>query len=178
MSESFKSGAEKLPQRPSPEQVYKKLPAAKARIFSSEAGTTINECFAFPPVNISVIPEFFEGEEVMSEEEKGLFKLSKESVSGDFEVTCCARDMGDMNRIDKMIHELDIENPWQPAKLEHLLFFRMTNPDLLPKGPVVAFGTEQRQHMPRLDEGKLGKHFRHGGFNSNVYFLVVRQLNL
>jgi len=171
MSEFFKSPKEKIL---SPEARYKNLPAANPRELRKEAEQGL-ENFLFDPVTVIVTPEFLEDGAFLSEDEKSLFKLTKEDVSGEYEITCCSRRQGDVNRIDKMINELDLKNPWEPAKLEHLLFFRFTYPGLVPNG-VVAFGTEQRGHMPRLEsDRKLTKHYRHGGFNSDIYYLIMRR---
>lgn len=172
MPESFKPSSEKPL---SPEAIYRKLPAAHPRELREGAEQGL-ENFLFDPVTVNVIPDFLEDEAFLPEDEKSLFKLTKEDVSGEYEITCCSRRQGDVNRIDKMINELDINNPWEPAKLEHLLFFRTTYPELVPNGVVVAFGTEQRGHMPRLEsDGKLTKHYRHGGFNSDIYYLIARR---
>jgi len=171
MSESFKPSKEKAL---SPEAKYEKLPPANHRELRKGAEQGL-ENFLFDPVTVNVIPEFLGDEGFLPKDEKSLFKLTKEEVSGEYEITCCSRAPGDKNRIDKMISELDVNNPWEPAKLEHLLFFRFTHPGLVPNG-VVAFGTEERHHMPRLEsDGKLTKHYRHGGFNNDIYFLIARR---
>ncbi len=179
MTESFKppvrSPQEKQSEQLSPEKIYARLPGANPRVFHEGGGSGM-EHYAFPPVTLSVIPEFFDDELLVSKEERSLFKFSNEPVVGQYEVTCCARSAGDTNRIDKMIKQLDTENPWQPAMFEHLLAFRQMYADEFPGMTIVAPGTEQRSHMPRLDpDGTLHKHYRHGGFNSSILFLIVRR---
>lgn len=172
MSESFKPSQEKVL---SPEAIYRRLPAANPRVLREGVDQGF-EHFLFNPVVINVITDFLENENFLSETEKGLFKFSKETIDGEYEITCCSRKQSDTNRIDKMISGLDLNNPWEPAKLEHLILFRAIYPELLPSAAVVAFGTEQRGHMPRLEpDGKMIKHYRHGGFNSNLYYLIVRR---
>ncbi len=175
MTESFKPSIESEPKPPTPEQIYKKLPTAEARVFNAESEIPNTECLLFPPVTISIIPDFFDGNEFFTEDEKKLFKLSKETVSGDFEVACCSRMAGDTNRIDKMIKELDPDNPWEPAKLEHLIVFREAHSEILLENPIVAFGTEQKQHRPRLNGKELVRHYSHAGYNSDLLFLIVRR---
>ena len=172
---------------------YKNIPAAKPRLFvhseGTEAGT--ESPFKFLPIHVSVTQEALmdvaeHNSHTKNEIEYGglgkrLSKLKKEvHIIGDYLVTCCMREEGDNNSIDKMIANIDEEDSWKPAKIEHLLILAQTNPELF-DDPVVALGSEVKQigNIPCLHRKngrvEFAEHYRHGGFNRNYSFLIVRQ---
>lgn len=173
---------------------YEQIPAAKAVRFSSveaEGQESIETPFLFPPVSVTLDKEAIEdltNEEQYSANDLDSLKhwnrLSKlradESVYGDFEITCVMREEGDTNRIDKMIAELNPQNPWQPARTEHLLALAKSNPELI-NGPIVALGSEIKQNgnIPCMEPGVEGarytNHPRVAGFNPTYQFLVFRK---
>ena len=175
---------------------YEALPAAKPRMFAvQEADGEVRESpFAFPPVEMSVaketVEELIKNYEPTDEKSGDLrlkrrlddlrTEMAKGDIFGEYEVSYIMRAPGDMNRIDKMIAELDVDNPWQAGRVEHLFLLAQTNPELF-ADPVVALGSEtKRGDIPCLqssDDGRIGyaNHPRAGSFNKNYCFLVVRR---
>lgn len=172
---------------------YETLPAAKLRMFNSTetSGEVSESPFVFSPVVISINPEVVEDltqNDKYTESELIDLKLAKRLVNlreastifGDFEVSSVMRVEGDTNRIDKMITEIDPNEPWQAGNIEHLLLLAKTNPELFDK-PTVALGSETKQTgaVPGVqninNQTENFSHPRAAGFSSNYCFLVVRK---
>ena len=176
---------------------YEALPAARPRMFAvQEAGGEVHESpFAFPPVEMSVtkeiVEELIENYDPTDEKSDDLrlkrrlddlrVEMTRGDIFGEYEVSYIMRAPGDMNRIDKMIAELDVDNPWQAGRIEHLFLLAQTNPELF-TDPVVALGSEAKREgdIPCLQssgDGWIGyaNHPRAAGFNKNYCFLVVKK---
>jgi hypothetical protein len=90
------------------------------------------------------------------------------------------------NEAECMIKAADIENPWKPGKIEHLLSFGETLPEEQRKYPIVALGssaevTAGHNSVPHLGRKKdsdrsLGLCLKNGGWTRFCRFLAVRTL--
>lgn len=84
-----------------------------------------------------------------------------------------------------LIKKEDSENPWEPAKTEHLLAYGEAFPEEQRKFPIVALGSvgEVRgdRHVPCLDKGGsergLNLGWWGGGWNDDCRFLAVRRVS-
>jgi hypothetical protein len=192
MKESFPSKSE------SPEQAYKKRyeakPGARPRVFTlpdGEEGESEDSLFPFPPVDVEITQEALE--ELLADPSYTEFELKDlklrdrlvrlqddPDLYGTYEVAYCMRTEGDTNRIDRMIEAIDLDDPWQPGRLEHLLLLGKTHPELF-DGTVVALGSEikQRGEVPLLEPGgerlRYSTHPKAAGFNNEIRFLIFRR---
>ena len=172
---------------------YEEIPAAKPLMFPSlEEGE--GSPFEFPPVDLAINKESTEqitDEQNYTEVELRTSYLAAqlnrlrddEKLYGDYETTFCVREPGSVHRIDKMIAEIDTENPWQPGKIEHLLLLAKLKPELF-TNPVVALGSEENKKglqngIPCLENRNervtYTNHPRAAGFSSHYRFLIVRK---
>lgn len=89
------------------------------------------------------------------------------------------------NAAVETIKATDAENPWEPAKVEHLLSFGATHPDEQRRYPIVALGSVAEVHggryVPYLfrvgAERGLNLHWWHGDWRGDYRFLAVRNLS-
>lgn len=110
------------------------------------------------------------------------FKIVGEGVV-EYEFRCFywSRNVSSQTAVSLIIEE-DVENPWEPAKIEHLLAFGTAFPD--EQFPIVALGTARRvigrRVVPYLDgddsERRLDLYWWDVVWDSRCRFLAVRKL--
>ena len=80
------------------------------------------------------------------------------------------------------IKTADAENPWEPAKIEHLLSFGVTHPDEQCRSPIIALGSAANLYddrvVPNLDgngaKRDLYLDWWNNGWSDDHRFLAVR----
>jgi hypothetical protein len=86
---------------------------------------------------------------------------------------------------DDLIKKVDFENPWEPAKIEHLLVFGENFSEEQRKFPIVALGSfgkvDGSRRVPCLGEDGsercLGLPWWDDGWGDDVRFLAVRKVS-
>jgi len=87
---------------------------------------------------------------------------------------------------DEEIKTADKKDPWESAKIEHLLAFGAAYPDVQRKFPVVALGSSCEIHGDRLVPGLWGRGSERrlsldwwvGGWRDGCRFLAVRKVSV
>lgn len=85
----------------------------------------------------------------------------------------------------RAIKAADRQNPWEPAKIEHLLAFGATHPEEQRGGPVIGLGSvagvDGDRHVPFLDRNDarrgLDLIWWDGGWDGDYRFLAVRKVS-